>query len=105
MTTPDPGLFTEQIQQRYGPAHNRTATSRAAADRVRPNAATMRAKVLTCVEAAGEPGITRQEIADELGMRLQTVCGRANELLRSGDVYELTDRRRDGRKILRRSTS
>lgn len=97
MTNTQPTLFHDMIH----PPHNRSDTSKAAAERIAPEAPTMRAKVLNCIRGAGDRGITRQEIADALPMRIQTVCGRVGELLDSGEVYEVTDKRRDGRKILK----
>jgi hypothetical protein len=38
-------------------------------------------KVLAAIQAAGNRGVTRQEIADATGLKLQTVCGRVNDLL------------------------
>lgn len=43
--------------------------------------------------------ITRHEIADKSGLPLQSVCGRVNELLKSGALIEL-DATREGRHLL-----
>jgi DNA-directed RNA polymerase specialized sigma24 family protein len=63
------------------PRHNRKATSRAAAESIRPFIAGKRERVYRAIEAAGTKGATREEIADATGMPLSSVCGRVNELL------------------------
>lgn len=58
--------------------------------------------VLDALRAFG--AMTRHEVAAATGLPLSSVCGRANELLRSGEVRELVEggRRvvRDGRHVL-----
>jgi len=76
--------------------HNRTDTSIAAAERVRPRAGTMRAIVLDAIEAAGPEGATIDEIAQRTGLLTQTVCGRIAELKRDGWIQK-TQRRRPTR--------
>ena len=79
----EPAAWTDpaEVASRPRPApHNRTATSIEAAERIAPKAGTMRARVLDYIAAAGEIGATNAEIAAGLGMKLQTVCGRVNEL-------------------------
>lgn len=44
--------------------------------------------------------ITRHEIAEKSGLPLQSVCGRVNELLKSGALFEL-EQTRDGRHLLK----
>jgi hypothetical protein len=43
--------------------------------------------VYLCIK--NNPGVSRNEIEREAHIRLSCVCGRANELLVSGDVIEL----------------
>ena len=56
-------------------------------------------RVLECVRNAGECGMTRHEIADELKIPLSSVCGRVNELLGS-KLQQRAGQRRDGRAVL-----
>jgi len=46
---------------------------------------------------AGRTGATREELAEQTGIRLASICGRVNELLRVGLVQE------DGRTRLNES--
>jgi predicted transcriptional regulator len=77
----------------------RSRTSIAAAEAIRDMAPTMRGKVFGYLCGAAN-GATRQEIADGLGMRLQTVCGRVGELKKMGLIWD-GDETREGRKVLR----
>ena len=76
-------------------AHNGTATSIAAAERIRPDAHTMRALVLEAIAAAGYAGLTRDEVAAKLDMNPNTVRPRCVELRRRGKIID-TDRKRRG---------
>lgn len=74
--------------------HNGTATSRAAAvlqgqGRRQSN----RERVVAFVWQCGARGATREEVADALGMRLSSVCGRVGE--------ELTRRGKNGEDLSR----
>jgi len=62
------------------PAANWSRTSRAAAQAIRESAPTLRARVLAFIAARGAHGATNDEIVAGLGMLLQSVCARANEL-------------------------
>jgi hypothetical protein len=55
-------------------------TQRAAAAVVAPFCEGLRAQVLEFIAGRGERGATNEEISDETGIKLQTVCGRVNEL-------------------------
>ncbi len=55
-------------------------TQAAAALSVREHAGGMREKVWQFIAARGSEGATNEEIANGLGMKIQTVCGRVNEL-------------------------
>lgn len=81
------------------PAAPGSQTSEAAAVRVTPRGPTMRDHVRLYLVSRGAYGATRQEIADALGMRLQSVCGRVAELLERTQVVA-TARRRDSREVL-----
>jgi len=74
-------LFAERLP------HNRTATSRAAAEGARPYAGRQAQQVLAAVR--NEPGgLTREEIAERTGIRLAAVCARVNALVRAGLAVE-----------------
>jgi hypothetical protein len=55
-------------------------TQRAAAADVAPFCEGLRARVLEFIKARGRDGATNEEISDGAKIRLQTVCGRVNEL-------------------------
>ncbi len=63
------------------PPHQRTSpTSRAAAVSIRESVAPRQAAVYAFVAARGDHGATNAEIADGLGMPIQSVCPRVCEL-------------------------
>lgn len=66
--------------------HNGTPTSRAAAESCEPQAGTDRRRVLDYVAGRGSEGATRDEIAAALQLKIQTVCGRVNDLVRQGNL-------------------
>ena len=75
-------------------------TSIAAAEAIAEMAGTLRGQVYGYIAGRGSEGATRQEIADGLGMKLQTVCGRMGELKAMTLVWEGDDIR-DGRRVIR----
>ena len=82
-------LFSRDYQRplvaRSQPApHNRTETSRSAANRQRLKAGTARWAVYRAIAAAGRQGMTIDEIAEKTGLLTQTVCGRISELRKQG---------------------
>lgn len=84
-----PSLFDSQPRHRTRrPPHNGTPTSIAAAESIAPFTGAQASKVAEFIRSRGKQGATRQEIADGLQMRLQSVCGRVNELLRSTSFIE-----------------
>lgn len=71
----------EVVDLRRGTApHNATATSQAAAEAIEPRAGTLCAQILAYIRSRGDDGATNDEIVEALGLRLQTVCARCNEL-------------------------
>ena len=71
------------------PAAGKAATSRAAAESIRGQVAlTQRERVMAEIVRCGWDGATREEIAVATGLRLASVCGRVNELLRLGLATE-----------------
>lgn len=63
-------------------------TSIAAAEAIAAAAPTLRGRVYAVIVAAGESGATREEVVTATGIALQTVCGRANELLEQGLIFD-----------------
>lgn len=55
-------------------------TQRGAAAHVAPFCAGLRAEVLEYIQSCGQRGATNEEISEATGIKLQTVCGRVNEL-------------------------
>ena len=84
----------------YRPPAVAVSTSIAAAEAIAANGPTLRGKVYGYLVQCGQDGATRQEIADGLKMRLQTVCGRVSELLDQSLVWQGSETR-EGRKVLR----
>ena len=82
------------------PPHNGTDTSRDAARSIKPGAITLRARVFDYIEGMGLSGATDHEIVEALGMQLQTVNPRRNELVNLGLIVDSGDRRKtpSGRK-------
>lgn len=76
------------------PFQRASATSRAAAEQGREGAATARERVFEFISGRGERGATRDEAARGLNMRIQTVCGRVNDLMRAGRVLKTAQTRR-----------
>ena len=99
---------------RFSVPHNRTATSKAAADHVartggKPTGESVILRMLAAPRWAN--GATREDIEDTTGLLTQTVCPRVNGLVRvgqvrvigtrklrsgrEGDVYQITDEGRE----------
>jgi len=76
------------------PLSNGTATSDAAAEAIKPSAATLRALVLAAVRNSGSTGVTRQEIEKRTQLEGNTVRPRCMELLKAGSIVE-TSRTRE----------
>ena len=75
-------------------------TKRDAYTTIQPNRCEQAAFVLRCIQEAGGEGITRKEIADRFAMKLQSVCGRVNELLKEDAPSVYQEGRRDGAAVL-----
>lgn len=56
--------------------------------------------VLDAVAQSGASGLTRNEIAERLGIALSSVCGRVTELLESGDVFQQPGVKRNKRAVV-----
>lgn len=75
-------------------------TSIAAAEAIAKDAPTLRGKVYAELVRRGDRGATRQELADTLGLKLQTVVPRVYELRKQNLVWDGDDVR-DGGKVVR----
>lgn len=85
--------------KQLGPPAVAVRTSIAAAQAIADMAPTLRGKVYAFI-ALATAGATRQEIADGLRMKLQSVCGRVGELKAMHLVWEGSESR-DGRRVIR----
>lgn len=88
------------------PASSKSITSQKSADRLMPRFGSKLRKVYDHIDAAGATGCTRQEIADETGMLLQSVCSAVNRLYQMGEkgigagIGSNPNHERDGREVL-----
>jgi len=87
-------------KRRTAPPAVPVRTSIAAAEAIAEMAPTLRGKVYEYLASRQSAGATRQEIADGLKMKLQTVCGRVGELKDMGLVWEVQELRQ-GRRVIR----
>ena len=69
------------------------ATSIAAFNSVRPVTAKRKKLILARLEEAGAEGRTRYEIAEELKILVQSICGLVRQMVETGHVVELGDTR------------
>jgi hypothetical protein len=69
-------------------------TMRAAAESLRGQLGRLQALVLEAVRAAGEAGMTDEELERALGLRHQSVSARRRELVLRGQLADSGDRRR-----------
>lgn len=80
----------------------KSATSKAAAERVRPHVGNHERDVYNAIVAAGARGATRKELAATIGWaehQQNRITGRVYSLIEKGVVRE-TDERRDGSRVL-----
>ncbi len=76
------------------PCPGKAATSREAAQRVRPSRAESdRRRILHYVVSRGAEGATRDDIVRVLGIEIQTVCPRVDELLTLAHLEQTKERR------------
>ena len=73
------------------------STELEAAYRVMPRTGTQRLAVLLAIGAAGDHGLTDQEIAEQTGLYLYSAAPRRNELMLGGWVEDSGRRRATGR--------
>ena len=92
-----PQLSLFDFQRR--PVHNGTETSKEAAETAKPKIRRGQMKVLRAVLEAPE-GLTRDQLSMITEMPTQTVCARANELIKLGELGPKTDSK-TGKKLTR----
>lgn len=90
MTQPE--LFTQRTAghltfEEPAPFQRSSATSHVAAQAQTPaHRCNVRERIHSHISLFGA-GKTREEIANELGLRLATVCGRTHELIHAGRIF------------------
>jgi hypothetical protein len=89
-------LFDPPTVTRTRRRHRTASTSSDALDRVRPVRGRQQQIVLDTLRGFGP--MTRHELASATGLPLQSICGRAAELLKAGEIRQLVT---NGRKIVR----
>lgn len=77
--------------------HNRTATSHAAAETKQRSgtADSDRNRIAVFLHTCPQ-GLTRQQLADDLGLQIQSVCPRVHELIEAGILVEVGTRKWNG---------
>lgn len=78
--------MSQNYQQGQAPFQRHSNTSRAAALEIEPSASTLRGQLLAALRAAGERGMTDEEMQYELGMNPSTQRPRRIELCRGGFI-------------------
>jgi len=81
-------LFATPRPAAEPPAHNRTPTSRQAAEDVTASTPSRRDRVAAFVLSRGPRGATRDEISIALQLPIQSVCHPVNYLLHAGVLIE-----------------
>lgn len=89
---------------------NVTSTQREGHARIKREGPTIDERIALDIKGNGKLGRTRQEIADRTGIKLQTVCGAVNRLIKKGKLFEpvvgfdashrAVHYRRDGRTVV-----
>ena len=90
----------DQAPRRDTPPAVPVRTSIAAAQAIAQMAPTLRGRVYGHIVKSGDEGATRQEIADAMGLKIQSVCGRVGELKKMHLVWEGSETR-EGRRVVR----
>ena len=74
-------------------SHDTAETSVAALQSVLPLVSKRKQAILAQLDQAGVTGLTRYELSDSMGIPIQSVCGRARELVQADHVVEVGDTR------------
>ena len=74
-------------------SHDTAETSVAALQSVLPLVSKRKQAILALLDQAGAAGLTRYELSDSMGVPIQSVCGRARELVQAVHVVEVGDTR------------
>jgi hypothetical protein len=85
--TDNPSLFDFAERYPNQPGHRRTATSKAAAEAIKPRAPTLRDQVLALLKFY-EAGLTADECAKQLGNSILGIRPRLSELKTLGKIYD-----------------
>ena len=83
-----PGPVQAAMRDLRPPFQRASATSKAAAEAVRPKTPSYRAGIVGFVKGRGHQGATNEELCEELGIKLQTVCPRVLELREMGELVD-----------------
>jgi hypothetical protein len=83
----------------HEPGHRGVFTQVAAAKKIKRCDGRLHRMIVQHLLRLGEGGATRQEIADSLNLKLQTVCGRVRELVLAGEIRD-TDATRGGGRVV-----
>ena len=73
--------------------HRTAATSVAALRSVQPVVSERKKAIIALLERTVSVGMTRYELAVEMDIPVQLICGRAHELVKAGMVVEMGDTR------------
>lgn len=87
--TPNDDLFSWTPPAKYPerPGFKEPTTSRDAAEKIAPIAATLRGQVLQAYEVAWPAGLTADEVAGRLGKSILSIRPRVTELRKTGKLY------------------
>jgi hypothetical protein len=77
------------------PGYQKTDTSKAAASKISPLAPMLRQQVLDAIEAAGDNGLTADEIAKKLKLAVTSTRPRTTELKLKGKIKDSGTRRKN----------
>lgn len=86
-------LFLPELGEAPAPARP-SDTSRAAARAIAPKLGRLRAAALEAIRAAGERGLTADEVAETLGIKVLTARPRCSELLKQFHLIVDSEHRR-----------
>lgn len=86
-------LFEFADQYPHAPASRDTDTSKAAAEAMKPSAATIQRKIVDALTVRGGTGATSKELADSLGIPYEAVQPRTSELRKLKKIVDSGERR------------
>lgn len=89
-------LFSRATEYPHAPAYRNTDTSKAAAEAIKPTAATIRGMVLQAIKARGDHGTTSKELSELLRIPYEAAQPRTSEL-RAQELIKDSGQRRASR--------